>query len=432
MAIRHAARIAASLSLLTLATPALAGELRAGAAMASITPPVEIFPLTSPSAPHERPFVGVHDDLFARALVLDDGATRIVLVALEATRVPEPAETARAVADAAGVPVGHVLIFATHTHNNPLAFLHGAPSSAQTGELARTRAQAVAATRAALAALRPARVGFVRGQGWVNASNGELAGLPGKYDPKGPVDRTLDVLRVTGVDGTPIALMVSYANHAEVMFRSITRDGGYEVSGDLPGAVSTLLEKSGQAPVVLFAPGAEGDQINLLTSAQPAQGALPAADAGAGGWALLDAQARRLAGSVQDVLAQPLADDASVTLSAVQGQAICPGQKMRKDRQSGTVSIEPQPDVAIPLALLRVGDVALAGIGGDVAAEIGMAVRAALPRRRTMVVSMMGDAVGYILPDAYYANPGHGVFGSPLKPGCAAAAITRGLKALDR
>lgn len=431
MAIRRAAGIAASLSLLAIATPVVAGELRAGAAKAAITPPASIFPLTSPSAPNERPFVGVHDDLFARALVLDDGATRIVLVAIEATRVPEPAATARAVAQAADVPISHVLLFATHTHNNPLAFLHGAPSPQQAQEIARTQAQAVAATRDALAALRPARVGFVRGEGWVNASNGELAGLAGKYDPRGPIDRTLDLLRVTGTDGQPIALIVDYANHAEVMFRSVTRDGGYEVSGDLPGAVSALLEKSGQAPVVLFAPGAEGDQINLFTSAQPTQGQLPAADAGAGGWALLDAQARRLAASVGDLLAAPSVDQGDIRLSAVQGQTVCPGQKMRKDRQTGAVSIEAQPDVAIPLALMRIGNVALAGIGGDVAAEIGRAVRAALPQRQTMLVSMMGDAVGYILPDAYYDNPGHGVQGSPFKPGCAVPAITKALAELD-
>ena len=40
---------------------------------------------------------------------------------------------------------------------------------------------------------------------------------------------------------------------------------------------------------------------------------------------------------------------------------------------------------------------------------------------------MTSGSVGYILTDASYEHPGHGVMGSPLKPGCAEKAILDGL-----
>jgi hypothetical protein len=40
---------------------------------------------------------------------------------------------------------------------------------------------------------------------------------------------------------------------------------------------------------------------------------------------------------------------------------------------------------------------------------------------------MYGAAIGYIMIDDAYAHPGHGLAGSPLKPGCAERAIVDGL-----
>jgi neutral ceramidase len=49
-----------------------------------------------------------------------------------------------------------------------------------------------------------------------------------------------------------------------------------------------------------------------------------------------------------------------------------------------------------------------------------------------VLLTVTAGTVGYILADASYAKPGHGVAGSPLKPGCAQGAIIKGLAELDR
>jgi hypothetical protein len=43
---------------------------------------------------------------------------------------------------------------------------------------------------------------------------------------------------------------------------------------------------------------------------------------------------------------------------------------------------------------------------------------------------MLAGSVGYVLNDAAYAQPTHGVMGSPVRPGCATAALAGGLRQL--
>lgn len=401
-----------------------AAELRAGAAKISITPTADEFPYSNGG---DRPFVGVHDEVYARALLLDDGSSRVALVLVEVTKIPAPAPLKTLIAKELRMPEANVMLAATHTHIVPLFSYHtAAPNPAEAKEIDRLNDGTLQAVRLAQSHMQPARIAFGRGEGWINVNNGEQTGTK-SYDPHGPSDKTLDVIRVESLSGSPIALLVNYATHAEVMFRSITKDGGFEVSGDLPGTVSAILESQpGVAPVVLYTAAAEADQLTLFKSLQPA-GRLPAADEGAGGWALLDVQARRLAASVMDVLGSMPPGAGQVHIAAAAGVATCPGQKMHMDRQSGQVTTETTPPVDIPLNVIKLNDIVLAGVGGDVGSEIGMSIKGASPVPHTTVITVTAGEVGYILADSSYAHPGHGVMGSPLQPHCAQQAITDGL-----
>ena len=409
--------------LLALAAGAQAGDLRAGAARAEITPGKDAFPFT---AKGERSFAGVHDPVYARALVLDDGLTRAVIVAVEVTSIPNPGALVKAIAEEAGTAESSVLLTATHTHNVLLVSYHGGePDAAQLREMEHLQQGAIEAVRQAKAHLQPARISAGRGEAWVNVNNGEQAGLKSGYDANGPSDKTLDVVRVQTMKGAILALLVTYATHAEVMFRSATRDNGYEVSGDLPGAVSQLLEGSlPEAPVVLFTSAAEADQLPLFKSLQPA-GRLKAADEGAAGWALLDVQARRLADAALGVLERMPEGNSDVRIEAVASSASCPGKRPWGDPATG--ALEARPPVAIPISVIRINDIALAGVAGDVGSEIGRKFKAASPVAHSTFISMTAGSIGYIVADAAYEKPGHGVMGSPLKPGCAEHAIVDGL-----
>jgi hypothetical protein len=86
--------------------------------------------------------------------------------------------------------------------------------------------------------------------------------------------------------------------------------------------------------------------------------------------------------------------------------------------------------VSIPVSVVRIGDIALAGVGGDMGSDIGRQIKAATAQTHTIVISQMAGAVGYILADASYAHPGHGLMGSPVKAGCAGPALAGGVKRL--
>lgn len=422
--------LAASLGIVALSHNVQAGPLLAGAAKVSITPPAAEFPFVSNN---EKPFVGVHDDVFVRTLALDDSAGhKALVVSVEVTTVPEPAAFVAALARATGLPASSIMVVATHTHSVPLVFFHSPqPNAAERREIDRIRDAAVQSARQALRQLQPAKVSFVRGQAFVNTNNGEQAGHKYWYDPTGSSDKTLDVLRLTAADGRPLALLVNYANHAEVMFRSVSKDGGYEVTGDLPGAVSRLLEtRRDGVPVVLFTSGAEGDQLPLFKSLAP-DADFPGSDQGAGGWSLLDVQAKRLASAVLATLATSPAGVSDVTVSTGASAVSCPGQHYRIDRATRQVQgVDPTGPVVIPMAFLRLNDVVLAGIGADIASDIGMAVKQASPVRNTSLLTMLAGSVGYVLNDAAYAHPTHGVMGSPVQPGCATPALSAGLRQL--
>ncbi|TCM16609.1 hypothetical protein EDF56_107188 [Novosphingobium sp. PhB165] len=205
--------VQAALAMGVFSANAHAGTLLAGTGKVEITPDAGDFPIT---APREKDFVGIHDPVFARAIALGEDQDRVVLINLEVTAVPGGLDTVKSVADALGLPVSHVILFASHTHSNPLVFFHGGtPSPTQARLIERTIGGAVAAGRSALAVLQPARIGFGRGEAFVNTNNGELAGQGGIPDPHGPSDKTLNVLRVESLDGKPLALLVNYATHAK-------------------------------------------------------------------------------------------------------------------------------------------------------------------------------------------------------------------------
>ena len=102
-----------------IAAPVSAAELRAGAAAVAITPPVGI-----PMAGYysERGASGIHDDLFAKAIVIEQGGTTAALVALDLIAAPRDLveDAARAIERTCRVPGANVMISATHSHTGPI------------------------------------------------------------------------------------------------------------------------------------------------------------------------------------------------------------------------------------------------------------------------------------------------------------------------
>ena len=102
--------------LLLLAGLAPGSELRAGAAISNITPPLDSL-IIGGFVP--IPATNVHDELHARCLVIDDGKTRLALVVCDLLGLHRSVsvEARRMIEESTGIPASHVAIMGTHTHS---------------------------------------------------------------------------------------------------------------------------------------------------------------------------------------------------------------------------------------------------------------------------------------------------------------------------
>src|SRR4051812_46478643 len=173
--------------------------LQVGAAKVEITPAADAALPMSGYANRTQGFKGIHDPVYVRAIVLDDGTTQAAIVAWESLFVPDAvwAETSQRIAAETGIRPENLLLSAVHDHGAPtLSLAETAPKTA-----AYTRGvedAAVAAVRRAKSQLQPARFGIGTGTAYVNVNRREFAtgrGLWLGYNEDGPSDKTVTVLR---------------------------------------------------------------------------------------------------------------------------------------------------------------------------------------------------------------------------------------------
>jgi len=180
----------------------------------------------------------VHDQLHARAIVLDDGVTRLAIVVADSCMIyRETFDAAKQLLqERTGLPASNILMSATHTHSAPAAvsiFQSDADKEYQ-HFLTLRLADAV---QQAIVNLAPARIGWGIGReprhvfnrrwrmksGVVNADpfggTNDLVkmnprpGSPDLLEPAGPTDPEVPVLALRTLDGRPLALLANYSMH---------------------------------------------------------------------------------------------------------------------------------------------------------------------------------------------------------------------------
>jgi hypothetical protein len=215
------------------------GPLAAGAAKARIE-----VPPGSPLAGYAGSRRSAGDGpVYARALVLQVGEVRAIVVAVDALLIS--GELEEEVLRRARLPAKSCLLLAaTHTHSGPGGTWKGALFEwwgngrydlAQRDFVAQAAADAV---REALGGLRPARVAVARSE-W---SDG-----PSIPRSAGPVDPSLTALQARDEAGTVIATLAVYGMHPTVMPKNWPTP-----SGDWPGAAAEAIEQATETPALVL------------------------------------------------------------------------------------------------------------------------------------------------------------------------------------
>jgi neutral ceramidase len=405
------------------------GPLRAGVAKVDITPTPGMFPI------HQGPQTlgGVHDPIFARALVLDNGSSKVALINVDTAGIQNAAEVVKAVSDELKVPISHLSIAITHDHNTP-TFGGGGPRKDYDPApyLALLLKGVVEAARQANANLQPARIGFGTGLAYINTNRDQKIGDSYKmgYAPAGPTDRTVAVILVTNAGGQPIAVWSNYAVHGVVMFLSKTRNGMAEVTGDIGGATANYVEDRMKGVVQLWTQGASGDQNPIFMSTYN-QDAPDVHDEGAAGWAILDVQARRLGEEIVRVASNIQNTTDRAVLWGADATVTCPGRKFEATAPAPT-GVTQSPTAAAPkgimvdgdpvniqLGLIMINDIALANVTGEVFTDISQRLKRESLFDRTAMVTLSRGSIGYIPSENSYLLPSAMAVHNRIKPGCA-------------
>ena len=211
--------------------------LLAGAATADITPPPG--GLMDGYGARRTPSQGVHDPLFARALVLDDGEKACAIVGCDLLGMHSSiaAEVRRRAHESLGIDPDAVLVAATHSHAGPVGLRGGMFSMLDEALAARVVDGILQALTAAHAQRRAAALKLGQAVADTVSMN--------RRHPDWPTDPVLRVLLVDGEDGRPVASLLNFACHATVLSAS-----NLLLSAEFPGAACALVQQHTGAPCV--------------------------------------------------------------------------------------------------------------------------------------------------------------------------------------
>jgi len=408
--------------------------LLAGAAASNITPPLgaKIVGGWTP-----MPATHVHDELYAKSLVLDDGTTRVAIVVVDNVGIPRHVfDAAKKLVEAeTGLPRDRMLMSATHTHSAATARGDDYLSLNQQLDdyqsfLARRIADGV---RRAINNLAPARVGWAVGQAPEHVFNrrwhlkeGTPAPNPfGGYDkvqmnpssgphldkPAGPTDPEVSFLSVQARDGRPIALLANYSLHY------VGGVKGADISADYYGVFARRLTEllgadDPDRPFVAIMSNGTSGNVNNINFRNPDKRRQP--------YEKMRIVGNAVAAEVYKKY-QTLEYQDWVPVSMLQTELPIKFRVPTQEQLAFARQIQAKPESAKPhqrhektyaqrvlamadyppefpmiLQALRIGDLGIATIPTEVFVEIGLEVKKRSPFAQTFVVSLANGSYGYL------------------------------------
>lgn len=319
-------------------------------------------------------------DLTVRALLLERGETRVAIVSADFLGFPAVVGD-RVRAKVTGVPSKNILIGATHTHSAPDCYGfpdeqgHFASDLKYLDLVCEKMAEAI---NEAVVKLQPSRVRINSGE-----AKGKIAYnyyAPQLYDP------SCNVLQTLSLDGKPIATLVNYAVHPEVLG---PRQG--VVSPDLIGPLYDRLAEQG---------GGVGIFMNS------AQGGMVTADVrGADGKDVQTWEECQRIGNLLADEALRIVQSAEVSSDTA---LFCTNRTIRFHvdspimRQIMKVSplgykSEREDMVSTTLNLINIGNAQIITIPGEALPNIGYYVKRKMHGQHNFLFGLTNDAFGYML-----------------------------------
>lgn len=256
-------------------------EFKLGATKTRMTPPVGSIIGDSYGI---RVSEGVHDELYIKTLVFEQGGEKVAFITLDAISLPHllVMKSRQLISQQTGIAANNIILNATHAHAgpqmNPLFWdVVGGPAKLKSQEYTHKLPELIAASvKSAVSKIQPVRVSVGSVQENTISFNrrylmkdGTFRTNPGKSNPNivrpaGPIDPALSIVYFESLDKKPVAILVNFALHVAVV-------GGNRFSSDFPGVMSDLIGKvQGEEVVTIFTNGTSGN-INHVDVSNPDQ-----------------------------------------------------------------------------------------------------------------------------------------------------------------
>ncbi|MDH3371787.1 MAG: hypothetical protein OEM85_00265 [Gammaproteobacteria bacterium] len=345
-------------------------QLFVGAAVRDTTPMQEWFPLSGTSRIQLGQLVGVIDPIHVRVIAVGNGETPALVVTFEAGDAPSPETFLPGLSRHTGVPTDAIYYGGTHGHSSPTTKIDpNVPATELYNKY--VYEQMIAAADEAIAKMRPATVGIGYSESYINTNrqrfyeleDGTTKGAQG-YNPTGPSDKTLSVIRFSDLQGKPIAFIVHYAVHNTTMYANRFDGNDNGVSADIAGAVSGHLEAKFEGAVANWIPGAAGDQNPIISNEyftpNPETGEQEIQMMGRAVVELVEFYGKIQFADVLTALSNIQTVTSEARISYATGDGTLPPYT------------EGQQDVRIQLRMLRIGNIALVGTAGELFNSIGV------------------------------------------------------------
>jgi hypothetical protein len=378
--------------------------IRAGFREIGITPEKPV--IMSGYGNRKDPFKGIHDSLYAQAMYLTNGDEEVLLITsdLIGHSHHHVKMLKGMIQHETGIPEDKIYITAVHNHGGPVNGTYRPGDTLPPDVKAYVDVlygKLLKISREAKQDVQPVRIGYEKGESRVNInrraiySEGEV--WLGR-NPEGACDHDLDIVKFTDMEGKLLAVQVNYPCHG-----TCTGQDNYQITGDWPGIAAQMMkEKLGGNVIVMVTAGASAD-INPIYGPNNK-------------FRQVNAVAYGVASIALELVDRCVATAYS-ELRSDSRTATFPGKK-GWDSHFPQVSV-PGEDVTIHFSAIRMGNIVMAGISGELFTEIGMNVKNRSAGNTTIMTHCNG-ASGYICTDDAYREGGYEPRVSHLMPGAEA------------
>jgi len=416
---------------------------KAGFSKVCISPPVGV-PLAGFAA-REDVSQGIHDDLYARALVLENAEAAVAIVSVDVLALPSDfiSRVRSEIEESIGLTPDSVMIASTHTHAGPVTIttFFNPDESVDTNYMDSLARSIQGSVTTAWRERFQARVG-------VGVGHVEGVGVNRRSLDQRPVDEEIGIIKIEDEAGVTRAVLINYACHPTVL-----GPDNLLVSGDFPAfAIKEIEEAIGPNGFAMFVNGTQGNismghssELSAIGVITPGRTFERAAELG---HLLADATRKTLTSiKVED---QPVIENASIPIHLPLKNYPSPEQTNRslieaEDHLAGLISQDGDnidqlrraksehlyasitnfyakesrvlANGLLPLELqaIRIGGAVFVAIPAEVFVEIGLRLKKLAPHR-TFIVGIANGYIGYLPTSAAHADGGYEVVSSKCRP----------------